>query len=117
MLPLLVNGKFASDCCEKGNLFSNFLASVCTPIKKSRILPLFSHRANVRITLFHFTKEDRSLIMKILDQTKTHGCESTSLKMTKICSQSLTASLRIIFNQSLKEGKFPDLGKNKCSCK
>ena len=31
--PLFVNGKFVSDFCEKANLFNNFFASICTPIK------------------------------------------------------------------------------------
>ena len=40
--PLFVNGKFVSDFCEKANLFNKFFASICTPIKNSRLLPLFS---------------------------------------------------------------------------
>ena len=30
---LLVNGKFASDFCEKANLFHSFFASICTQVK------------------------------------------------------------------------------------
>ena len=30
---LSVNGKSVSDFCEKGNLFNNFFASICTPIR------------------------------------------------------------------------------------
>ena len=32
--PLLVDGTFIPDFCEKANLFNNFFASICTPIKK-----------------------------------------------------------------------------------
>ena len=56
--PLFVNGKFASYFCEKGNLSNKFFASICTPIKNSSVLPLFSYRTNARITLFDFVEED-----------------------------------------------------------
>ena len=39
--PLLVDGNFISDFYEKANLFNNFFASICTPIKNnSRLSPL-----------------------------------------------------------------------------
>ena len=47
-----------------------------------------------------------SLIIKKLDRAKTHGCDNISVKMIKICSESLTVPLKIIFEQSLKEGRF-----------
>ena len=40
--PLLVDGNFISDFCEKANLFNNFFASICTPIKNnSRLIIIF----------------------------------------------------------------------------
>ena len=95
--PLFVNGKFVSDFCEKANLFNKLFASLCTPIKNSSVLPLFSYRTNARITSFDFTEEDMSLIIKNLDLAKAHGCDNISTKMIKICSESLTVLLRIIF--------------------
>ena len=56
-----------------------------------------------------------SLIIKKLDRAKTHGCDNISIKMIKICSESLTVPLKIIFEQSLKEGRFGKiLEKSKC---
>ena len=81
--PLFVNGKFVSDFCEKVNLFNNFFSSICTPIS---LLPLFSYRANARITSFDITDEGISLIIKSLDPAKAHGCDNISIKMIKICS-------------------------------
>ena len=109
--PLFVNGKFVSDFCEKANLFNNFFASICTPIKNSSLLPLFSYRTSARITSFDVTDEDISLIIKNLDPAKAHGCDNTSIKMIKTCSESLTVPLKIIFEQSLKEGRFPAIWK------
>ena len=92
--------------------FNNYFVSVCTPIKNSSVLPLFSCRTNARITLSNFTEEDISLIIKNLDPAKAHGCDNISIKMIKICSESLTVPLRIIFKQSLKEGRFLKIWKN-----
>ena len=44
--------------------------------------------------------------MKNLDPAKAHGCDNISIKMIKACGESLTAPLKIIFEQSLKEAKF-----------
>ena len=74
-------------------------------------MPSFSCRTNARITSFDITNEDISLIIKNLDPAKAHGCDNTSIKMIKTCSESLTVPLKIIFEQSLKEGRFPAIWK------
>ena len=56
--PLLVDGKFVSDFYEKSNIFNNFFASICTPIKKASTLPSFSYRTNTRIKSFNITEKD-----------------------------------------------------------
>ena len=74
-------------------------------------MPLFSYRTSARITSFAITDEDISLIIKFFDPAKAHGCDNISIKMIKICSKSLTVPLKIIFEQSLKEGRFPAIWK------
>ena len=80
--PLFVNGKFTSYFCEKANLSNKFFASICTPIKNSSVLPLFSYRTNARITSFDITDED-ILIIKNLDPAKAHSCDNISIKIFK----------------------------------
>ena len=70
---------------------------------------MFSYRTNARRTSFDFTEEDISLIIKNLDPTKAHGCDNIAIKMIKICNESLAVPLRILFEQSLKEGRFPEI--------
>ena len=109
--PLLVDGKFDSDFCEKANLFINFFSSICTPIQNTSILPPFSYRTNARITSFHVTKEGVLLMIKTLDSSKAHGCGNISIKMIKICGESITVPLKIIFEQSLRKRDFQNYGK------
>ena len=109
--PLLVDGNFVSDFNKKANLFNNFFASVCTPIKHASTLPSFSYRTNSRINSFHSTENDILLILKSLDSTKAHGCDILSVRMIKICNESITIPLKIIFDESLKNGVFPEIWK------
>ena len=86
---LLVDGKLVSDFCKKANIF-NFFASICTPIGNTNCLPSFSYRTGSRIKSFHVTENDILAIIKTLDPNKTHGWNNISIKMIKICSQSVT---------------------------
>ena len=49
--------------------------------------------------------------MKSLDPTKAHGCDNLSFRMTNICKDSITIPLKIIFEESLKNGVFPEIWK------
>ena len=109
--PLLVDGKLVSDICKKANIFNNFSASICTPIDNTSCLPSFSYRTGSRIKSFHVTENDILAIIKISDPNKAHGCDNLSIKTIKICSQSLTLPLKIIFEHSLKKSKFPEIWK------
>ena len=42
---------------------------------------------------------------------KTHGCDNISVRMIKIFTESLAVPLKIIFEQSLKEGRFLEIWK------
>ena len=49
--------------------------------------------------------------MKSLDSSKSHGYDNISMKVIKICSQSVTIPLKVIFEESLKKGIFPEIWK------
>ena len=100
-----------SDFCKKANIFNNVFVSICTPIDNASCLPSFSYRKQNRIKSFHVTENDILTIIKTLDPNKAHGCHNISIKMIKICGQSLILPLKIIFKHSLKKGKFPKIWK------
>ena len=54
------------------------------------------------------TESDISII-KSLDSTKTHGSDNLSIRMIKMCSESITLPLKI--QESLKKGSFQKYGK------
>ena len=109
--PLLDDGKFVSDFYEKSNIFNNFFASICTPIKNASTLPSFSYRTNTRIKSFNITEKDILSIIKSLGPTTAHGCDNLSVKMIQIFKEVITTTLKLIFAQSLKKQKFPEIWK------
>ena len=109
--PLLVDGKMVSDFGKKANIFNNVFASICTPIDNTSCLPSFSYKTGSRIKSFQVTENDMLAIIKSLDPNKAHGCDNIPIKMIKICSQSLILPFKIIFEHSLKKGKFPKIWK------
>ena len=109
--PLFVNGNFVSDFSVKANLFNEFYASICTPIKNSSVLPPLRYRTNKKLSYFSVSEKDILLIIKALDSSKAHGYDNLSIKMIKLCEKSITIPLKLIFEESLKCGVFPEIWK------
>ena len=102
--PLLVDGNFLQT-------FSNYFASTCTPIKTTSVLPPFSYKINTGINYFKVTESDILSIIKSLDSTKAGGYENLSIRMIKMCSESIILPLKIIFVEPLKRKNFQKFGK------
>ena len=81
--PLFEDGNFMSDYSKRANLFNNFFASVCTPIKSNSVLPTLFYKSNTRISSFHVSNKDILSIMKLLDSSKSKGYDNVSVKMVK----------------------------------
>ena len=56
----------------------------------------------MRISYFHVTNKDILSIIKslALDSHESHGYDNVSVKMIKICSESVTIPSKIIFQES-----------------
>ena len=63
------------------------------------------------MSYFKVTESNVLSIMKSLDSSKAHGCDNLSIRMIKMCSESITLPLKIIFRASLKKEKFPEIWK------
>ena len=110
--PLFVDGSFILDNCKKANLFNNFFVYICTPIKNNSVLPPVLYKTNTtRISSFRVTNKDILSMIKSLDSSRSHGYDNISIKMIKICSELATISTRIIFEESLEKGIFPEIWK------
>ena len=63
---------------------------------KKRVLPPSSYKTNTRINCFKVTESGISII-KSLDSTKAHRYDNLSIRIIKMCSESITLPLKIIF--------------------
>ena len=73
MPPVLVNGELVTDFKQKANLFNNYFASQCTPIKNGSKLPNFSYKTEKLLTSFDIKDDDILPIIKNLYVDEAHG--------------------------------------------
>ena len=107
--PVLGNGELVSDFEQKANLFNNYFASQCTPIKNSSKLPNFSYKTEKILTSFDIKDDDILSIIKNLNVDKAHGWDQLSIRMIKTCGDAITFPLKLIFKSMINEDVlFPD---------
>ena len=79
--------------------------------KNTSLLPTFLYKTNTRVSYFRVSNKDILSVIYSLDSSKSHGYDNVSVRMTKICSESVTIPLKIISEESLKKGIFPEIWK------
>ena len=58
-------------------------------------------------TTIGFSNNDILKIFRNLDPNKAHGHDMISIRMVRICDDSICKPLKLIFGSSLESGKFP----------
>ena len=106
--PLLVQGKYVTNCKEKASIFNNFFSSQCTPFSNNSNLPALRFLTNSRLDSFEITINEIHDILTNLNTNKAHGPDSISGNMIKLCGQHLCVPLKIIFDNIIRTGVFPD---------
>ena len=106
--PLLVRDKFIINIKEKASIFNNFFMSQCSPILNDSVLPNFILRTNSRISSLEITHTEISELIAGLKTNKAHGPDDISVNMIKLCGDHLLVPLKIIFDNILETGTFPD---------
>ena len=93
---------------DKTELFNNFFANQCSLIKTFSVLPsvLLKETENV-ISSINFSLDDIAKIIQKLDPNKAHGHDMISIRMLKICGNSVYRPLQLIFRSCIENGKLP----------
>ena len=106
--PLLVNNKFVTDFKAKANIFNHFFSKQCTPLANGSKLPENQvYLTNSRINSVPFSDDLVINIIRNLNVNKVHGHDDISIRMIKMCDESLLRPLSIIFCNSLKSSTYP----------
>ena len=110
--PLIAENKFVTDFEKKAELFNIFFAKQCSVINNDSSLPtsMFSW-TNKTLSEIRFCDDDILKIINNLDSNKAHSHDMISIRMLKLCGNSICKPLRIIFKNCLAKGYFPEMWK------
>ena len=68
----------------------------------------FSMKTDKRLNTINFNGDDIISIIKSLDSKKAHGADNISIRMIKLCGDSIILPLTLIFEDCIDKGIFPD---------
>ena len=107
--PLFINSRFVSNFKEKAQAFNSFFALQCTHIENGSQLPnTINFATNDLFHNINFTSENIRSIIQNLNISKAHGYDGISVRMIKICGESICKPLELIFRMCIDEGIFPN---------
>ena len=87
---LLVSDQLECEFGKKSNHFNESFASKCTPLNNGSTLPhSVSNTPTVELSSFQFNDQDKLRLIIALHVNKTHGCDNLSIRLIKICDQSI----------------------------
>ena len=110
--PLRHQNKYVTDFKEKAEIFNSFFAEQCSLMNNSSKLPsTFLKRTDKFISLISLSSKDIARIIRDLDPNKAHGHDMISIRMLKICGESISKPLEIIFKSCIEKGRFLMNGK------
>ena len=106
--PIHVNGELVSDFKRKANMLNNLIVSLSTPIKNGSKLPNFSYKTEKGLGSIYLNDHDVLLIIKNLNVNKAHACYELSIRIIKVCGNSIYLRSNLIFKSTINEGVFPE---------
>ena len=110
--PLKHQNKYVTDFKEKAEIFNSFFAEQCSLMNNSiKLLSIVLKRTDKFISSISFSSNDIARIIRDLDPNKAHGHHMISIRMLKICSESISMPLEIIFKSCIEKGQFLMNGK------
>ena len=90
-----------------------FFASKCTPLIHNSVLPdSVNYISTARLSSINFNNVDIVKIIRPLNVNKAHGHNDISVRVIKLCGQSIVKPLSTILKNCIDDGIFPDIGKN-----
>ena len=105
---LYYDNRFITDFKEKAELFNSFFSKQCPLISNNSSLPNYiNYTTEKRLSTVALSVESIGKIIQNLDSNKAHGHDNISIRMLKICGDSIYEPLETSFRQALLTGVFP----------
>ena len=74
----------------------------------SKLPSIFLKRTDKFISSISFSSNNIARIIRELDPNNAHGHDMRSIRMLKICKESILKPLEIIFKSCIEKGQFPN---------
>ena len=92
---------------EKAKNFNSFFAKQCTLVSNNSFLPSeFTYMTEEHIQSITFSESDVIKIIRTLDVNKAHGHDNIFVRMIRLCTNSVTHPLTLIFQNSMAADSF-----------
>ena len=90
----MIDDKFVTDIQTKANIFNNFFAEKCTPLRNGSVLPVNQRfLTQARLKSLGFKEIEILKMIRALNISKGHGYDDVSIRIIKICDKSLLKPL------------------------
>ena len=90
-VPLIfLSGEKITNTIEKINILNQVFASQCTLLKNSSKPPSLLMNTNKHLNTISIKKNDKTSIIWSLNLAKAHGFDKISIRMIKLCGDSIT---------------------------
>ena len=109
--PLLEDGIFITKFAEKAQIFNDSFIQQCTTIDTGSQLPQHIPATITQLNDFVISEEKILNIIRSLNPNKAHGWDGISVRMIKLSDNALVIPLKIIFENCLRRGVFPEIWK------
>ena len=109
--PILSGNSYILNCKEKAFAFATYFADQCKPLNNNSTLPQFRKLTESSLGSINIVSEEITSLIRSLKKGKASGPDSISAHMLLICDDTLTLPLKLIFEQILSVGKYPDAWK------
>ena len=109
--PLLDNDIFILDFTAKAEIFNEYFIQQCTTIDTGSTIPQDTIPCAPPLTEFTISDEKILTIIRSLNPNKAHGWDDISIRMIQICDDALLLPLKLIFENCLRYGIFPEMWK------
>ena len=111
MPPLLENGVFITNFQTKVDIFNELFVEQCSIIPNNSLLPPLIFRTNNKLSDIAIDGTEILKLTRKLNTNKAHGWEELSIKMIKLCDNTIVLPLLLVHEKCLATGTYPQIWK------
>ena len=109
--PLLENGVFITDFQAKADIFNELFVEQCSIVPNNSVVPPLIFRTNNELSNIAIDEIEILKLIRKLNSNKAHGWDELSIKMIKLCDNTIVLPLLLVYEKCLATGTYPQIWK------